>query len=611
MSEPKTEPAAHNWWERFKEAYRKEEGYVFRLSGNVHDVFPETEKGPFITLRKLLAKRLSETRDIVVFYDKSSGFTFADEILSEGSDQRRKFKALMDIGGDEPTSSSSSQSSSGLMDEIAQQMESGESGNDSSGDLPTDPEEAIPLLEEFLQIGEPQGRKGAAIIEYAESVFSEQDSCSEQIVSLQRWAGMDSPLRASRNPVILIERNRGQLSRTLRSDSSNVVPIEIPRPDRKELQHFILWARTYYDRVEIDRDPEVFANLCTGLRCRDVEDILMESMMGGEPVSDGDVWDEKRERIEGQSEGALQPVQPKHGFDAIGGLDYVIDALETQVENLRNCADHTDKGWLLMGPPGTGKSILAEALAKESGVNFVKLGSIRSKWVGESEENMSLALEIAQAMAPTIIFIDEAAEAIGDGSGHSGDSGVSDRLRGMLQNVMGDDSNRGELFFMLATNYPENLSTAMLRDGRVDKRIPLLPSDREGREDILEALCDKHNINSENINFSVVLEETDGWTGAELEALLLRAKEFSHEDSEADEVTTEHLEDAHWDYIPSRDEDGFQCMTQQALRFTNSRRLMPPRYQEQIDRSREIQEETDDAEPAPQRNEPGRQVATI
>lgn len=318
----------------------------------------------------------------------------------------------------------------------------------------------------------------------------------------------------------------------------------------------------------------------------------MKSLESDEPISDQFIWSRKIELIEKQSGGVLQVVRPKHGFESIGGLDYVKDALKIQIQKLRSGSKSTDKGWILMGPPGTGKTIIAEALARESGVNFVMLGSVLSKFVGDSERNMRLAIDICRAMAPTIIFVDEAAEAIGNGDGYQGDSGVGNRVRGMLQNVMGDDSARGQLFFMLATNYPNRLAPAIMREGRMDKRVPLLVPDTTGRKSILEALAVKYGVDAKGIDFSTTVTATEGWTGAELEALLLRAKQFAEEADAS--VATSHFQEAVADYIPSRDQQAFDLMSALAIRYTNSRRLLPPQYQAS---NGEIQRKIDELEP--------------
>lgn len=564
--------SAHKWFDAFAKAYAAELGYVFLMSGNISDLFPQGKE--FVTLRTFWARQLVG-REITVFWDKSAGFQFADEILglqpAHGQlPMREKFKAAVGLN-QQPQPNGAAGFLAGLAG-------TGGAGNG----LPTDPEEAFKLLEKLLRQGRPEERKAALVVEYAESVLPETDYQSAVAVTLQRWASLDSPLKGTGNPVILIERNPERVSGVVRHDDSNVVRLHLPRPDRSELESFIKFAlKANGVKLAEGLSVDITANLCAGLRCKDFDDFVMKSLESGEPISDSFIWQKKVELIEKQSGGVLQVVRPKHGFEAIGGLEHVKDALRVQIDKLRSGSRTTDKGWILMGPPGTGKTVIAEALAKESGVNFVMLGNVLSKYVGDSERNMRLALDIARAMAPTIIFVDEAAEAIGNGEGYQGDSGVSSRVRGMLQNVMGDDSARGHIFFMLATNYPNRLSPAVLREGRMDKRVPLLVPDIAGRKSILEALCRKYGACAESLDFSDTLRATEGWTGAELEALLLRAKQFAEERADGI-VTTADLEVAVADYIPSRDQEAFDLMTALAIRFTNSKRLLPEQYRAQI-----------------------------
>jgi len=587
MSNDDSTVTAHNWFNCFSKAYAAELGYVFLLSGNIADLFPLGNE--FVTLRQFWARQLAG-REIVVFWDKSAGFAFADEILGTtpavdpktdkpGLPMREKFKAAVGLNNQQPVGNGIA----GLLGGMA--------GN---GALPTDPEQAFQLLEKLLSQGKPEERKAAVVVEYVESILPETDYTSVPAVTLQRWASMDSPLKGTGNPVILIERNPERASSVVKHDDSSVVRIHIPRPNREELEAFIRHSlKTNGVKLAEGMAIEIIANLCAGLRCKDFDDFIMRSLESGEPIDDSFIWSKKVELIEKQSGGVLQVVRPKHGFEAIGGLEHVKSALKVQIEKLRAGCRTCDKGWILMGPPGTGKTIIAEALALESGVNFVMLGNVLSKYVGDSERNMNLAIDIARAMAPTIIFIDEAAEAIGNGEGYNGDSGVSSRVRGKLQNVMGDDSARGQLFFMLATNYPNRLAQAVLREGRMDKRVPLLVPDQTGREAILKALCRKYGICAGGIEFSFALISTEGWTGAELEALLLRAKQFAEEEEMP--VETRHLDDAVADFIPSRDQQAFDLMTALAIRYTNSRRLLPEVYRTQPPAA---QEEVDKLEAA-------------
>ena len=149
MKNQNAEITAHGWFEVFARAYAAELGYVFLLSGNIADLFPLN--GEFVTLRQFWARQLA-SREIVVFWDKSAGFQFGDEILKTkpAKDQlsmREKFKAV--VGLNKPQASGAAS----LLGVLA--------GNGGNGELPTDPEAAFKLLEILLSQGKPEEKKAA------------------------------------------------------------------------------------------------------------------------------------------------------------------------------------------------------------------------------------------------------------------------------------------------------------------------------------------------------------------------------------------------------------------------------------------------------------------
>ncbi|NTW02909.1 MAG: AAA family ATPase, partial [Oscillochloris sp.] len=141
----------------------------------------------------------------------------------------------------------------------------------------------------------------------------------------------------------------------------------------------------------------------------------------------------------------------------------------------------------LAGPPGTGKTIIAEALALESNLNMVKLRNIRQQWVGASERNLTRAFEIIRALSPILVFVDEIDQAFGSrGLGQSNDAGTSERMFGQVLEFIGDDRNRGRVIWVAATNRPDAIDAALLR--RFDRIIPCLLPTADEQMMILEAL---------------------------------------------------------------------------------------------------------------------------
>lgn len=141
----------------------------------------------------------------------------------------------------------------------------------------------------------------------------------------------------------------------------------------------------------------------------------------------------------------------------------------------------------------THNTMLAKAVAYESGMNCVNLNlnQIMDKWVGSSERNLKRALDCAQAMAPTILFIDEIDEALPNRHNNNDASGVNKRMNQMLLTYFSDTTHRGQVVVLAATNYPDKLDPAIKRMGRFDDHIPMFAPDRFGRARILLIVAKK------------------------------------------------------------------------------------------------------------------------
>ena len=204
------------------------------------------------------------------------------------------------------------------------------------------------------------------------------------------------------------------------------------------------------------------------------------------------------------------------------------------------------KGILLQGPPGTGKTLLAKAIAGESGVAFYSISGsdFVEKYVGVGAARIRDLFQAAKENAPCIIFIDEI-DAVGAsravGGGQAGQDERGQTLNALLVEMDGfatDDT----ILVLAATNRPDVLDPALLRPGRFDRQVTILPPDIKGRRKILEVHAKNVRINRE-VDLDQVARSTPGFTGAELhnlinEAALLAARE------QRQEVMTEDFEAA-------------------------------------------------------------------
>ena len=217
-------------------------------------------------------------------------------------------------------------------------------------------------------------------------------------------------------------------------------------------------------------------------------------------------------------------------FDDIAGLDEEKNELIEIVDFLKKPKAYLDmgakipKGILLYGKPGTGKTLIAKAIAGEAGVPFISMSGSEfiEMFAGLGASRVRKLFEKAKKMAPCIIFIDEI-DAIG--SRRTSNSGAetenNQTLNQLLVEMDGFDSNE-TIIVLAATNRPEMLDKALLRPGRFDRQVTVNLPDIKGREDILK-VHSNGKIFAKNVNLANIAKRTIGFSGADLENLLNEA----------------------------------------------------------------------------------------
>ncbi|HBR00128.1 MAG TPA: AAA family ATPase, partial [Cyanobacteria bacterium UBA11691] len=177
------------------------------------------------------------------------------------------------------------------------------------------------------------------------------------------------------------------------------------------------------------------------------------------------------------------------------------------------------KGILLMGEPGTGKTLLAKAIASQAQANFIAISGpeLLSRWVGASEQAVRELFAKARQAAPCVIFIDEIDTLAPARGQYSGDSGVGDRVVGQLLTEIDGLSVSKNLILIAATNRPEAIDPALLRSGRLDLQLKIDLPDTPSRLAILQV--HNHNRPLSGIDLSHYAQLTLGWSGADLALL--------------------------------------------------------------------------------------------
>ena len=211
-------------------------------------------------------------------------------------------------------------------------------------------------------------------------------------------------------------------------------------------------------------------------------------------------------------------------FSDVAGEDEAKENLQEVVNYLHDPSKYQEigasmpKGILLVGPPGTGKTMLAKAVAGESNVPFFSISGSEfvEMFVGMGASKVRDLFKQAKEKAPCIVFIDEI-DAIGQkrsGGQYGGNDEREQTLNQLLTEMDGFDDNSG-VIILAATNRPESLDPALTRPGRFDRRVPVELPDLKGREEILKVHARKIKL-AENVDFSTVARMASGASGAEL-----------------------------------------------------------------------------------------------
>src|SRR5215471_5872301 len=436
---------------------------LFALHGNIYDLFPVQDGAgvAYVPLKTFLMRRLFPERACLLFYDISGGLTFGSAEM-----QKRFFEWLE------------------VFDAV-------ENTNFREQGPPKNFLALAPLLTRFFLKAAEDSRhwKGVTlVVDYPEKLIpaSEQAGSSVEerinLVTFLKWASAPELARIDVG-VLLVTESATELQADLLRNP-HVVQVRIDLPDAEERLRFLQsgWAENIAGGKAISdwsdfAAPDLAARTA-GLNLLRIEHCLAEAIRNSMRVTAEFLAGSKKRLIEDFCQDLVRFKDPRPGVS----LDRVATHVAAK-KKLRELAwlikngkgDVLERGILVPGRVGVGKSFLIDCFASECGLPVMELGEFRSKWVGDTERQQARILMTIRALGPVIVVVDEADAVFGTREA-DGDSGVSGRVFAAFAAHIGDSTLRGRELWVAMTSRPDLLAIDMKRQGRFGLCVPLFPA---------------------------------------------------------------------------------------------------------------------------------------
>lgn len=466
------EPSLPPWAADLVALYESNAASQFLLSGNVGDsiLIPAStgdEKPALGSLTDYIASVLLPRFDVVINYDLGNGIRV--EKGGETFGQWPTFKA--------------------------------------SASLPREPRPAMEFITAYLRFVNNLRLMGQRPVHVA--VFIRSASLiapdtrggvnydlSALALHIRSW-GTDPALTAHPQATFLITENLSDLH-PLIVNNPRAARVLVPLPTPEQLEQALATIAPRYPLAlgDMAKDLSMPAGALVGTALAAVESMLKTRQHKKQPISGDDLMAIKKQIVENDTGGLIEFIKPDRTLDDIHGMEKVKAWLQQDIA-LWNANDLAalPMGYLICGPVGTGKTFMVECLAGSAGVPMVKLKNFRDRWVGSTESNLETIFRLLHALGRCCVFIDEADQALGKRQADSGDSGVGGRVYSMFAEEMSNTRNRGKVMWILASSRPDLIEVDLKRPGRIDVKIPLLPTTTPAESwGLLRALAKKRGV---------------------------------------------------------------------------------------------------------------------
>ena len=450
------------------------------------------------------------------------------------------------------------------------------------GNWSQDPGSYLSPLREIMRDGDPRKlfifRCAGLKLPYAENNNFLMPE-NRKLAELLYLTASDEGVRKTQNILILLEET--SQSHPLLSKDGFFRRIEAPLPDsntRKSFTEYLLKqekAAHNFGNIPPDMEKSEFINLTNGLRLIDVEALFRHS--AGSAITRKSVMDYKTAAINELAHGLLEIIPANVTFNQIAGQDNAKKLFKKVANKMRKGRTDANKMILLMGIPGTGKSLIVKALAHELSLPLVKLKSIKSPYVGESQRNLELVIQMLESISPVICLIEEVDQRFARNTGSSGDSGTSEELFARFLDYIGGNEIAGKVLFVATTNRPDVIPEALI--DRASLRIPFLHPTRTELQQMIPLItesCGRKLENDFNLEELVKHDAFKMTTGRVVTETIIRAADFADNDNDDNQpIKIAHMRAAAEDVISKHVDIEYEFIALTAIQAASFQSLIP------------------------------------